>query len=123
VGGRKVHLSLCFNPATWNSSPRRRGPRAGQAGPLLRQRAPPRHGLPDPRRRGVRGEGIIQETLNLSELDGYCTGGTIHVIVNNQIGFTTLRARDARASTLGRGQDAADPIFHVNGEDPEAVAR
>ncbi|MCU0586777.1 MAG: 2-oxoglutarate dehydrogenase E1 component [Syntrophobacteraceae bacterium] len=68
------------------------------------------------------GQGIVAETLNLSQLEGYRTGGTIHVVVNNQIGFTTLPedARSTRYST-----DIAKmlmvPIFHVHGEDPEAV--
>ncbi len=125
TNGRSVHLTLCFNPSHLEfvnpvaigrirSRQDRAGDFARQGGMTILV-----HGDA-----AFAGEGIIQETLNLSELDAYRTGGTLHVVVNNQIGFTT-GPREARSCMYAT--DVAKmlqiPIFHVNGEDPEAVAQ
>jgi len=124
-GGKDVHLSLCFNASHLECV----NPIA-----LGRIRAKQDHHGDADRERGFVilvhgdaafiGEGVTQETFNLSELPGYRTGGTLHVVVNNQIGFTTSphQSRSTQYCT-----DVAKmmqiPIFHVNGEDPEAVAQ
>jgi 2-oxoglutarate dehydrogenase E1 component len=125
ANGRSVHLTLCFNPShlefvnpvaigRMRARQDRAGDLARQAGLVILI-----HGDA-----AFAGEGIIQETLNLSELDAYRVGGTLHVIVNNQIGFTT-GPRESRSCMYAT--DVAKmlqiPIFHVNGEDPEAVAQ
>ena len=125
ASGRKVHLSLCFNPSHLEFV---------NAVALGRVRAKQDRFGDTARKHGLTllihgdaafaGEGIIQETLNLSELSAYTTGGTLHVIVNNQIGFTTS-PHESRSTPYCT--DVARmlqiPIFHVNGENPEAVAQ
>ena len=121
----RIHLSLCFNPShlefvnpVASGRMRAKQDREGDA-----DRA---HGLVlmihgDA---AFAGEGVIQETLNLSQLPSYTTGGALHVVVNNQLGFTTP-PEQSRSSTYAT--DVAKmlqiPIFHVNGEDPESVAQ
>ncbi len=123
--GDKLHISLCFNPSHLEFV---------NAVALGRCRAK-QDRIQDYRHDKVMtvlihgdaafaGEGIVQETLNLSQLPGYKTGGTLHIILNNQVGFTTT-PDEGRSTTYA--SDVAKmlqiPIFHVNGEDPEAVAQ
>ncbi|HEX4263522.1 MAG TPA: 2-oxoglutarate dehydrogenase E1 component [Verrucomicrobiae bacterium] len=123
--GKKIQLALCFNPSHLElvngvalGRARARQDCTGDAdhsGSL----ALLIHGDAS-----FAGEGVVQETLNLSQLPGYRVGGTLHVVVNNQIGFTTgpTEARSTQYAT-DVAKMLQSPIFHVNGEDPEAVAQ
>ncbi|MCF6227332.1 MAG: 2-oxoglutarate dehydrogenase E1 component [Planctomycetes bacterium] len=123
-GGHKIHLSLCFNASHLEfvnpialgrirAKQDRVGDTEHRLGTTLII-----HGDA-----AMIGEGVVQETFNLSELKAYHTGGAVHIVLNNQIGFTTT-SEQSRTSTYAT--DVAKmlqiPIFHVNGEDPEAVA-
>jgi 2-oxoglutarate dehydrogenase E1 component len=125
ASGRCIHLSLCFNPShlefvnpvaigRMRAKQDRVGDREGRRGLVLLI-----HGDA-----AFAGEGMVQETLNLSELPAYRIGGTVHVIVNNQIGFTT-DPEEARSSLYASSvaRMLQIPLFLVNGEDPEAVAQ
>lgn len=123
--GKKVHLSLCFNPShlefvnTVAQGRVRAKQDRRQDNDRRKTMALLIHGDA-----AFAGEGITQEMLNLSELESTRIGGTVHVIVNNQIGFTTP---PHQGRSTAYATDVAKmlqiPIFHVNGEDPEAVAQ
>ncbi|MBZ5703712.1 MAG: hypothetical protein LAN84_17915 [Acidobacteriia bacterium] len=122
--GRRVHVNLTFNPShlgvvypVVEGRVRARQDRNG-GGARARHAICPLviHGDA-----AFAGQGLVAETLNFSMLDAYDTGGTVHVIVNNQLGYTT-EASQARSSLYctGQAQMLDIPIFHVNGDDAEA---
>jgi len=124
LGGKKVHLSLCPNPShleavdpvveglTRSKIDFKYNGDHSKIAPILI------HGDAS-----VAGQGIVYEVLQMEKLDGYRTGGTIHVVINNQIGFTT-NFKDARSSTYCTdvAKTVLSPVFHVNGDDVEALA-
>ena len=121
-GGREITVSVAANPSHLEAvNPVVEGivrPKQDRLGDTKRERVIPVlvHGDA-----AMSGQGIVAETLNFSQVEGYTTGGTIHLVINNQVGFTT-NPRDARSTRyctdVALGIQA--PILHVNGDDPEA---
>ncbi|WP_045234689.1 2-oxoglutarate dehydrogenase E1 component [Deinococcus pimensis] len=122
--GGPMHLALAFNPShleivspVVHGSARARQDRRGGA----RTQVLPVtiHGDA-----AIAGQGVVMETVNLSQLRGYTTGGAVRIVVNNQVGFTTSDPRDTRTSRYCTdiAKVAEAPVMHVNGDDPEAVA-
>jgi len=123
--GKEILVSVAFNPSHLEAvDPVVEGlvrPKQDRLGDTERERVIPIliHGDA-----AFVGQGVVAEVLQLSQLDGYKTGGTIHVVTNNQIGFTTnpLEGRSSIYCT-DVALSVQAPIFHVNGDDPEACVR
>ncbi|MGY2487857.1 2-oxoglutarate dehydrogenase E1 component [Cupriavidus sp. CP313] len=122
--GGPVHLSLAFNPShleivnpVVEGSAKARQERRGEVG--HKEVLPVQvHGDA-----AFAGQGVVMETLNLAQTRGYGTGGSMHIVINNQIGFTTSDPRDARSTLYCTDvvKMIEAPVLHVNGDDPEAV--
>jgi len=123
-GGKDVHLTLSPNPSHLEAvAPVVQGITRGKIDKYLKEESKIApiiiHGDA-----AVAGQGIVYEVLQMAQLDGYRTGGSVHVVINNQVGFTTnyLYARSSTYCT-DIAKTTLAPVFHVNGDDPEAVVQ
>ena len=123
ISGKKVHLKLAPNPSHLEAvNPVVEGYSRAQADQLYDSDYDKILPILIHGDAAVVGQGIVYETVQMSQLEGYYTGGTIHLVINNQIGFTTDfdDARSSNYCTAASGLVQA-PVFHVNGDDPEAM--